>query len=92
MCVPIALVVSDSATQWTAAHQAHLSVGFCRKEYWSGLPRPPPGDLSYPGTESESLMSPTLAGGPLPPVPPGRQGLCLPLANYLISFSLPDLS
>ena len=30
---------------WTVAHQASLSVGFSRQEYWSGLPFPPPGDL-----------------------------------------------
>ena len=33
------------ATLWTAAHQAPLSMGFSRQEYWSGLPCPPPGDL-----------------------------------------------
>ena len=38
-------VVSDSVAPWTVAHQAHLSMGFSRQEYWSGLPRPPPGDL-----------------------------------------------
>ena len=26
------------ATPWTAAHQAPLSMGFSRKEYWSGVP------------------------------------------------------
>ena len=26
------------ATPWTAAHQAPLSMGFSRQEYWSGLP------------------------------------------------------
>ena len=31
-------VVSDSATPWTAAHQAPLSMGFPRQEYWSGVP------------------------------------------------------
>ena len=25
-------------TPWTAAHQTPLSLGFSRKEYWSGLP------------------------------------------------------
>ena len=29
-------------TPWTAAHQAPLSMGFSRQEYWSGLPCPPP--------------------------------------------------
>ena len=28
------------ATPWTAAHQAPLSIGFSRQEYWSGLPLP----------------------------------------------------
>ena len=27
---------------WTAAHQAPLSMGLPRQEYWSGLPFPPP--------------------------------------------------
>ena len=31
------------ATAWTAARQAPLSMGFCRQEYWSGLPFPSPG-------------------------------------------------
>ena len=30
------------ATPWTTAHQAPLSVGFSRQEYWSGLPLPSP--------------------------------------------------
>ena len=35
------------ATPWTVAHPAPLSMGFSRQEYWSGLPYPPPGDLSF---------------------------------------------
>ena len=34
--------VQLSATPWTVAHQAPLSMGFSRQEYWSGLPRPSP--------------------------------------------------
>ena len=30
------------ATPWTAAHQAHPSMGFSRQEYWSGGPLPSP--------------------------------------------------
>ena len=44
------------------AHQAPPSMGFSRQEYWSGLPRPPPGDLSDPGIEPTSLRSPALVG------------------------------
>ena len=36
-------------TPWTIAHQAPLSMGFPRQEYWSGLPFPSPGDLPEPG-------------------------------------------
>ena len=50
-------------TLWTVAHQAPLSMGFSRQEYWSGLPFPPPGDLPHPGIEPESLTSPASAGG-----------------------------
>ena len=35
-------------TPWTGACQAPLSVGFSRQEHWSGLPCPPPGDLTAP--------------------------------------------
>ena len=50
------------ATPWTVAHQAPLSMGFSRQEYWSGLLCPPLGDLPHPGMEHLSLMSPALAG------------------------------
>ena len=50
------------ATPWTAAHQAPLSTGFPRQEYWSGLPFLFPGDLPNPGIEPESLTAPVLAG------------------------------
>ena len=48
---------------WTVAHQAPLSMGFSRQEYWSGLSCPPPGDLPQPGIKPVSLMSPALADG-----------------------------
>jgi len=52
--------MSNSATPWTAAYQAPLSMGYSRQEYW--LPRPPPGDLPDPEIEHVSLTSPSLAG------------------------------
>ena len=42
------------------AHQASLSMGFSRQEYWSGLPFAPPGDLPRSGIKPES---PALACG-----------------------------
>ena len=50
------------ATPWTIVCQASLSIEFSRKEYWSGLPFPLPGDLLNPGTEPASLASPASAG------------------------------
>ena len=41
-------------TPWIIAHQAPLSMGFPRQEYWSGLPFPSPGDLLDPGIEPAS--------------------------------------
>ena len=56
------------AAPWIVVHQAPLSTGFPRQEYWSGSPFPSPGDLPDPGTEP---TSPTLAGGFFITEPPG---------------------
>ena len=45
MLSPVPLLV----TPWIVAHQAPLSVGFPKQEFWSGLPFPSPGDLPDPG-------------------------------------------
>ena len=39
-------------------------MGFSRQEYWSGLPRPPPGDLPDPGIKprSAALQADSLLG------------------------------
>ena len=44
------------------SYQAPLSMGFFRREYWSGLPFPSLGDLPNPGVEPESLVFPASAG------------------------------
>ena len=49
-------------TPRTVAHQAPLSMGFSRQEYWSGLPYSP-GVLPYPGIKP---TSPALAADSLP--------------------------
>ena len=61
-CPPAKLLQSCwlSATMWTIVHQAPLSMGFFRWEYWGGLPCPPLGDLPDPGIEPKF---PELAGG-----------------------------
>jgi len=58
--------LSDQMMTDYIAHQAPLSMGFSRQEYWSGLPFLSPEDLPNPGIEP---MSPELAGGFFPPEP-----------------------
>ena len=48
--------MSDSfVTLWTIAHQAPLSMGFPRQQYWTGLPFPSSGALSDPGIKPHLL-------------------------------------
>ena len=56
-------------TPQTVAHQAPLSMGFSRQEYWSGLPCPSPGDLPDPGIKP---ISPAEQADSLPTEPSGR--------------------
>ena len=57
------------ATPETVACQAPLSMEYCRKEYFSGLPFPTPRDLPGPGIEPRSLA---LQADSLPSEPPGK--------------------
>ena len=63
-------------TPWTIAHQAPLSMGFSRQEYWGGLPLPSPEHLPNPGIK---------------PVSPAWQADSLPLSHLgspLLSINL----
>ena len=60
------------ATPWIVAHQAPLSMGFSRQEYWSGLPCPPPEDLPDSGIEPCLLCLLHWQAGSLLLVPPGK--------------------
>ena len=73
----------SSATPWTVALQAPLSMGCPRQEYWSGLPFPPPGDLPDPGIEP---VSPALQVDSLPTEPPGKPTIF----SYLLKFLFGD--
>ena len=64
-------VMSHSVTPWSVAHQASLSMGFPRQEYWSGLVFPSPGDLPHPGIK---------------PTSPAWQADSLPLSHLGIPF------
>ena len=57
------------------------------KEYWSELPCPPPGDLLDPGIEPMSLMSPLLAVGSLPQVPPGKPVYSIYVYMYNVHYT-----
>ena len=46
LCVLVCSIMSHSL--WTIAYPAPLYMGFSQQEYWSGLPFPPPGDLTDP--------------------------------------------
>ena len=71
------------ATPWTVAHQAPLSMGFSRQEYWSGLPLPSPGDLSDPGIKPRS---PVLQAEALTSEPPGRLQSTLRTTHWVLNF------
>ena len=60
------------ATWWAVARQAPLSMGCPRQEYWSGLPFPPPGDLSEPGSNLYPLCLLHWQADSLPLAPPGK--------------------
>jgi len=62
LCV-IAQLCPTLCDLWTVAIQALLSMKFSRQEYWSGLPRPLPGDLLDSGIEP---VSPALQADSLP--------------------------
>ena len=69
MCAQLCLTLQ---TPWTVACQTSLSMGFPRQEYWSGLLFPPPGDLSHPGIETASPVSPALTDRFFTTEPPGK--------------------
>ena len=69
VCVSVAQSYPTIATPWTVAHQAPLSKGFSRQEYWRGLPFPSPGDLPDPGIEP---TFPALQVDSLLSEPPGK--------------------
>ena len=66
-------------TLWATAHQAPLSMGFSRQEYWRGLPCSPPGDLpNQDGTRVSYASCTDGQVGCLPLAPPGKlcEGAC----------------
>ena len=66
--------MSDSATPWTVAHQAPLSMGFSRQVYWSGLPLLSLGDLPAAAAAKSLQLCPTLCNA-IDGSPPGSPSL-----------------
>ena len=62
------------------SHQAPLSTGFPRSEYWSGLPFPFPGVLRDPGIKPQF---PALGGGFFTTESPGSPRISNTIALYL---------
>ena len=57
---------TDSVTPGTEPHEAPLSMGFSRLEYWCGLPFPIPGEIPDPGVKPAFLVSPVSKVDSLP--------------------------
>ena len=75
------VMFNSFVTPWTVAHQASLSIGFPREEYWSGLPISSPGDLPDPGIEPRF---PALAGRFFTTESLGKPELLLLFVSFLI--------
>ena len=67
------------ATPWTVANQALLSMEFFLREYWSGFPFPPAGDL--PNLRIETA-SPACIGGSLPLEPSEKPSSTIITVNF----------
>ena len=57
-------------------------MGFSRQEYWSGLPFPPPGDLSDPEIKPMSLASPAMQADSVSEPPEIPLKTCSPRVEY----------
>ena len=66
-------------------HQAPMTMGFIRQEYWSGLPFPSPGDLPDPGMEPRS---PALQPDSLLFEPPVKQSVLKMLPTLEVFYGL----
>ena len=70
----------------TVVHQTPLSMGSSRQEYWSALPRPPPGDLPDPGWNLRLLYLLHWQSGSSPLAPPGKPigRIIAPKDNFIL--------
>ena len=73
-------------TLWTVTRHAPLSMGLSGKEYWSGLPFPPPGDLPDLGIVPVSPVPPAFVGRFFTTEPPGKLWEIIIIAFISVSF------
>ena len=74
-------------TLWTTAHhQALLSLGFPKQEYWSGLSCPLPGDLLDPGIELMSITPLALVGGFYTTSATREAYMCICICTYVYVY------
>ena len=59
------------------AHQASLSMGFFRQQYWGELPFPSPGDLPDPGIKPAFPVPPALLANSLSSEPLEKASISL---------------
>ena len=69
------------ATPWSVAHQAPLSMGFSRQEYWRELPSLPSGDCPTQGSNPRLIC--LLHMGPLPLAPPRKPHMYVCIYMYM---------
>ena len=72
MCAQSLSHVQLFVTSWTVACEAPLSMTYFQREYWTGLPFPPLGDLPNPGIKPASPVSPALQADATPAEPLGK--------------------
>ena len=80
-----------SATPWIIIHQASLSMGLSRQEYWNGLPFPSPRDLPDPGIKPMFPVAPVLQADSLPMNywgSPHIDGIVWLFCDWLISHNI----
>ena len=92
VCVCVCVFSHSVLTPWTVAHQAPLSMGFSRQEYWGRLPFSSSGDLPNLGIKPVSPVSPSLAGRLFTTEPQGKpihrfDLFYFSLIRYSIQFS-----
>ena len=87
-CIGCCVMSNSSEIPWIVSHQAHLSMGFPRQEYWSGLPFPSPGDLP----DLIELKSPALQADSLLLSSQGSPPVSGPLGHFHALFSCSLLS